>query len=151
MMLDTLTSWNCCSTKTLNHAPRKLSARLLLYFGPWASKGWDKVSLDFEIFSKKGCFLSFAGEKSNFTTFGPPGKNPFDVADKLYRGERIAQSEIPVSEFPTCLQIPSTNLSTQVVRSPVSTLQNKFHQKVLQKLKSRVATRWYFRGSAKWL
>jgi len=32
------------------------------------------VPLDFEIFSKKGCFLSFEWEKSNFTTFGPPWK-----------------------------------------------------------------------------
>jgi len=31
--------------------------------------------LDFEIISKKGCFLSFEWEKSNFTMFGfPPGK-----------------------------------------------------------------------------
>jgi len=27
--------------------------------------------LDFEIFSKKGCFFSFEWEKTNFTTFGP--------------------------------------------------------------------------------
>jgi len=31
--------------------------------------------LAFEIFNKKGCFLSFKWEKSNFTTFGPPWKN----------------------------------------------------------------------------
>jgi len=30
--------------------------------------------LDFEIFSTKGCFFSFKWEKTNFTTFGPPGK-----------------------------------------------------------------------------
>jgi len=39
--------------------------------------------LDFEIFSKKGCFLSFERQKSNFTTFGPPleelRKNPLVV------------------------------------------------------------------------
>jgi len=33
------------------------------------------LPLDFEIFSKKGCFLSFEWEKSNFTTFGPALKN----------------------------------------------------------------------------
>jgi len=35
---------------------------------------------EFENFSKKGCFLSFKREKSNFTLFGPPletfWKNP---------------------------------------------------------------------------
>jgi len=44
--------------------------------------------MDFENFNKKGCFLSFEREKTNFTTFctppakflkkslsGPPGKN----------------------------------------------------------------------------
>ena len=31
--------------------------------------------LDFENFTKKGCFLSFEWEKTNFTTFGPPWKN----------------------------------------------------------------------------
>jgi len=31
--------------------------------------------LDFEIFSKKGHFLSFEREKLNFATFGPPLKN----------------------------------------------------------------------------
>ena len=30
--------------------------------------------LDFESFSKKGCFLVFEWEKTNFTTFGPPWK-----------------------------------------------------------------------------
>jgi len=30
--------------------------------------------LDFEIFSKKGCILCFEWEKTNFTTFAPPGK-----------------------------------------------------------------------------
>jgi len=30
--------------------------------------------VNFENFSKKGCFLSFEWEKTNFTTFGPPGK-----------------------------------------------------------------------------
>jgi len=34
-------------------------------------KGWVVPPLDFEIFSKKRCFLSFEWEKSNFTTFGP--------------------------------------------------------------------------------
>jgi len=31
--------------------------------------------LDFEIFSKKGCFLSFERDKSNFTNLGSPWKN----------------------------------------------------------------------------
>jgi len=30
--------------------------------------------LDFENFSKKGCFLSVECEKTNFSTFGPPKK-----------------------------------------------------------------------------
>jgi len=30
--------------------------------------------LDFEFFSKKGYFLSFEREKTNFATFGPPRK-----------------------------------------------------------------------------
>ena len=45
---------------------------------PWASGGEGQgagLPLDFEIFSKKGCSLSFEREKSNFTTFGPPWKN----------------------------------------------------------------------------
>jgi len=52
-----------------------------------------KGPLDFENFSKKGCFLSFEWEKTNFITFGhpwknfgkspgvPPGKNPSDAHD----------------------------------------------------------------------
>jgi len=36
----------------------------------WASEG----GLDFENFTKKGCFLSCEWEKSNFTTLAPPGK-----------------------------------------------------------------------------
>jgi len=35
---------------------------------------WSKAScppLDFENFNKKGCFLDFEWEKTNFTTFGP--------------------------------------------------------------------------------
>jgi len=43
--------------------------------------------LDFEIFSKKGCSLSFEWEISNFTTFGPPWKNvgkyPSDPPGKI--------------------------------------------------------------------
>jgi len=51
--------------------------------------------LDFEHFGKKGCFLSFEWEKTNFTTFGPPvkilekspgvppGKNPSDAHAEL--------------------------------------------------------------------
>jgi len=31
-------------------------------------------TLDFEIISKKGCFLNFKGLKPNFTTFDPPWK-----------------------------------------------------------------------------
>jgi len=40
----------------------------------WASEGGAGEGLsppDFEIPSKKGCFLSFEWEKSNFTTFDP--------------------------------------------------------------------------------
>jgi len=37
--------------------------------------GRRKGGLDFEIFSKKGCFLSFEWKQSNFTTFCPPWKN----------------------------------------------------------------------------
>jgi len=36
---------------------------------------WCLAPLDFENFSKKGCFLNFEWEKPNFTTFAPPGKN----------------------------------------------------------------------------
>jgi len=32
-------------------------------------------ALGIEIFSKKGCVLSFEWEKSNFATFAPPWKN----------------------------------------------------------------------------
>jgi len=32
--------------------------------------------LDLENLSKTGCFLNFDWEKANFTTFGPPWKNP---------------------------------------------------------------------------
>jgi len=59
---------------------------------PWASEGGGgPCPLDFEMYSKKGCFLSFEWEK-NFTIFrppgkilekslsgSPPGKNPFDT------------------------------------------------------------------------
>jgi len=37
-------------------------------------KGGAKAPLYFEIFSKKICFFSFQWEKTNFTTFGPPGQ-----------------------------------------------------------------------------
>jgi len=67
----------------------------------WASEGRagrakaspcppGEALVDFENFSKKGCFLSFEWEKTNFTTFDPPrktgiiqqccpGKNPSDT------------------------------------------------------------------------
>jgi len=39
-----------------------------------------KAPLDFEIFCKKGCFLGFQWEKTNFTTFAPPfEKFPSDL------------------------------------------------------------------------
>jgi len=38
-----------------------------------------KAPLNLKNFSKKGCFLSFVWEKVNFTTFGPPWKNPSDA------------------------------------------------------------------------
>jgi len=41
----------------------------------WASERGGMTPLDFEIFSKKGHFLSFEREKLNFATFGPPLKN----------------------------------------------------------------------------
>jgi len=66
--------------------------------GAWALEGGQGVltPLDFENFSKKGCFLSFDWEKSNFTTFGslprkilkkipqchPPGKDSSDAHDQ---------------------------------------------------------------------
>jgi len=34
-------------------------------FPPWILK----------LLAKKGCFFNFEGLKTNFTTFGPPGKN----------------------------------------------------------------------------
>jgi len=37
-------------------------------------QGGSRPSVDFEIFSKKDCFLSFEWEKSNFTTLVPPEK-----------------------------------------------------------------------------
>ena len=40
--------------------------------GRW--KGGTLALLDFEIFSKKGCFPDFEWEKTNYTTFGLPGK-----------------------------------------------------------------------------
>jgi len=60
---------------------------------PWASERGPLPPLDFEIFSKKGYFLSFEREKTNFViaTFGPPwnilnkstnappGKNPSEA------------------------------------------------------------------------
>jgi len=60
--------------------------------------------LDFENFSKKGCFLSFEWKKSNFTTFGPAlenvWKNP--LAPSL---EKI-------------LPTPMINTITVILRSP---------------------------------
>ena len=41
---------------------------------PWALEGGALALLDFEIFSKKGCFPDFEWEKTNYTTFGLPGK-----------------------------------------------------------------------------
>jgi len=63
-------------------------------YKPWASEGvaGGKDPLDFEISSKKGCFLSFKREKNKFYHFWPtpgkivekcpsssPGKNPSDA------------------------------------------------------------------------
>jgi len=44
--------------------------------GPWPP-------LYFEIFSKKGCFLSFEWEKTNFTTFG-------HSLDKIWKNPLVA-------------------------------------------------------------
>jgi len=38
----------------------------------WTSEGGDRPVVDFENSSKKGCFLSFEWEKTNFTTSAPP-------------------------------------------------------------------------------
>jgi len=51
---------------------------LVSYLCTWALEGETEVGLGplhFEIFGKKGCFLSFEWEKSNFTTSAPPWKN----------------------------------------------------------------------------
>jgi len=45
--------------------------------------------LDFEIFNKKGCFLSFEWKKTNFSTFGTPRnileKDPSGPPGKSFR------------------------------------------------------------------
>jgi len=42
-------------------------------FNAWSSEGrGGKDPLDFEIFSRKGYFLSFERAKPNFATFAPP-------------------------------------------------------------------------------
>ena len=45
-----------------------------MHFGAWASEAGlgGLAPLDFKNFSKKGCFLSFEWEKTNYTTFGHP-------------------------------------------------------------------------------
>jgi len=63
----------------------------IIGFCTWASEGgpgehWPP--LDFEIFSKKGCFLSFECEKLNFTTFGSTGK----IEEKSPCGPRLEKS-----------------------------------------------------------
>jgi len=40
----------------------------------WASEGGVLAPLGFENFSQKGCFFISRRKKTNFTTFGPPGK-----------------------------------------------------------------------------
>ena len=40
--------------------------------GAWASEVGKGDPLDFEIFNKEGCFLSFEWEIANFTTYGHP-------------------------------------------------------------------------------
>ena len=47
------------------------------WLAPRASEGGQRGALTpwiLKFSAKKGCFLSFEREKSNFTTFGPPGK-----------------------------------------------------------------------------
>ena len=64
---------------------------------PWALEGGEPRPLDFKMFSKKHCFLSFELEKTNFTTFGSShrkflektlvattGKNPSDAHEACY-------------------------------------------------------------------
>jgi len=41
-------------------------ARAFSYTQAWVSEGGQ----EFESFSKKGCFLNFEWQKTNFTTFG---------------------------------------------------------------------------------
>ena len=60
--------------------------------------GVGKNPLDFENFSKKGCFLSFEWEKSNFITFSPPLekvlKNPLIVPPReKYPSDAHVQDE----------------------------------------------------------
>jgi len=46
----------------------------VLRIGVKRGGGGPRSTLDFENFNKKGCFLSYDWEKTNFTTFVSPGK-----------------------------------------------------------------------------
>jgi len=66
-------------------------------FELWASEGgWQGgpcPPLDFQMFTKKGCFLSFEWEKSNFTTFAPPWKNVGKIPSGL-PGKNLPEAHI---------------------------------------------------------
>jgi len=70
-------------TTSCNHACSVNSTALMfespfaLMMKAWASEGGGRgllTPMEFENFSKKGSFLSFEWEKTNFTTFCPPTK-----------------------------------------------------------------------------
>jgi len=68
------------------------------YLNPWTSEGGEQGGLgllDFENFSKKGCFHGFEREKTNFTTFSPLEK--FKKNPLVPPLENILSTPIPES------------------------------------------------------
>ena len=73
----------CCVAFVKSWASRwkgLMKLRSQLTGGMGVGRG-PSTPLDFENYSKKGCFLNFDCEKNNFTTFGPPW-----ILDKSHRG-----------------------------------------------------------------
>jgi len=58
--------------------------------------------LDFEKFSKKGCFLDFECEKTNFTTFGP-------TLEKFWKNPLVLPPPGKILPTPMPISIPHSS------------------------------------------
>jgi len=86
----------------------------------WASEGGrgDLVThWILKILSKKSCFLSFEWEKTNFTTFAPPWKNPLVPPPGKHSSDAHAWRIITAYYIALKIQVPHAKLQRTSAKS----------------------------------